>query len=190
MEPNVPDHSVDMIVIANAAQWFDWDKPDHIWQTLTAKLRPGGTLFVLGSRLSPGRCLSGQALETHPLRQLFASIQVEGPFSKYYTTHQARLATSLYSTLPMPWNTNDSDLGAMWRKHSRLYLGFDLCNDVTFSDKTLIIPESDCFPKWLSSYILNQTCNQVQCGASADAAKIHITKATPRQLAEWVRRVD
>lgn len=50
-ETNVPDASVDMIIIGAAAHWFDWSTDEasrRIWDEWTRVLRPGGTVIITG----------------------------------------------------------------------------------------------------------------------------------------------
>jgi SAM-dependent methyltransferase len=91
----VPDGSVDLIVSATAAHWFDMAR---FWPRAARLLRPGGTVALWcsgGMLVDPSRVPNGEAIQ--------ATIdRVETDVDEYLLPGN-RLARGLYADLVLPW---------------------------------------------------------------------------------------
>lgn len=95
LSPPVQDSSVDLIIAANAAHWFDMS---GFWPSAARVLKPGGSVALW---------TTGQ-IRTHPSMPNAAAIQAaieqhqESHLKPYYTPGSI-LAHNRYVDLPLPW---------------------------------------------------------------------------------------
>jgi SAM-dependent methyltransferase len=91
----IPDGSVDLIIAASSAHWFDMSK---FWPRAARVLKPGGSVAIWG-----GGCLRvDPATPNHVAVQTAIdklSLQVEGCMEP-----GNRMARGLYADMPLPWS--------------------------------------------------------------------------------------
>ncbi|KAJ9144279.1 methyltransferase domain-containing protein [Pleurostoma richardsiae] len=95
LDPPVHDSSVDLIVAATAAHWFDMSR---FWPSAARVLKPGGTIALwTGSTMcvhasTPNHAAIQQAMEDFEERHL-----------RQYIYHGNYLVRNMYVDLPLPW---------------------------------------------------------------------------------------
>lgn len=94
LDPPIADGSVDMIIAATAAHWFDMNV---FWPQAARLLRPGGTvaLWCSGHMMVDPTIPNGAALQA-------ALDKFEVALDDYMVPGN-RMARSLYADLPLPW---------------------------------------------------------------------------------------
>ena len=93
--PALPDGSVDLVIAATAAHWFEMSR---FWPRAAALLRPGGTVAIW----------TGQPAGAHPSMPNAAAINaaVLEDWDRYfrpYTTRANLLSLDLYDDMALPW---------------------------------------------------------------------------------------
>ncbi|CAL5871308.1 uncharacterized protein PFLUO_LOCUS5558 [Penicillium psychrofluorescens] len=101
--PPIPNSSVDLIVAATAAHWFDMPR---FWRRAAEILKPGGTVALWAVR-------GGYP---HPSMPNHAAIQasmleIEDRYLKPYMDHGTLLAKGLYTDLGLPWSISEPVVG-------------------------------------------------------------------------------
>lgn len=98
LSPPIAEGSVDLLVAANAAHWFDMSA---FWPQTARLLKPGGTVALWGS----GSMLVDRSMPNGPAIQ--AAVD---KFEKSLDDHMLpgnRLVRGLYADLPLPWTLAD-----------------------------------------------------------------------------------
>ena len=90
---SLADQSVDLIVVAQAVHWFDFD---HFYQEVKRVLKPGGIIAVIGYGL-----LSTHLALDNVIRQFYS--EVLGP----YWDAERRYLDEGYRTIPFPFQELD-----------------------------------------------------------------------------------
>lgn len=95
LSPPVPDSSVDLIIAATCAHWFDMSR---FWPQAARVVKPGGTVALW----------CGGSVRVDPAMPGHAAIQaaIDGLSQRIadYMEPGNRTATNLYADLPLPWS--------------------------------------------------------------------------------------
>lgn len=99
--PTIPDSSVDLIIAATAAHWFDMSL---FWPRAAQILKPGGTVALWAAR---GGYIH-HSTPNHAAIQAYIS-ETQDQYLKQYAKQGTHVVFSLYADLLLPWSLREPE---------------------------------------------------------------------------------
>jgi ubiquinone/menaquinone biosynthesis C-methylase UbiE len=190
---NMPNDSVDMIIIGSANHWFDWSTKESstkIWQEWTRVLRPNGSILIISSLPAPGSSIDTEiGMKARPLRQKLRNISHSNELSKYYSKTTADLGTATMNRdLIMPWQLGLDPSNTIWDQSARYFCIFDHQDPDVAVDGFPPL-KSDPIPAWMPNSIARYITTDQGIGDAYEQSIKQWKTTTPRRMAVWVGAV-